>query len=327
MAWDGVIGQERAVALLERAAARPVHAYLLAGPHGSGVEFAAREFAARLVAPGDERIAALARRGRHPDVVEFEPSANTYAVDEARLAIVPELHRSPVEGERKVVVVHQADRMSPAVQNALLKSIEEPPARSVVLLVTSFPESLLDTVRSRCQRIDLDYVLDAPPSPAVRTIRDAFADAAVRVDGTGATALRLAGGLLETIKDALAAIEGEHVQELAELDEELERLQYPARTASAMRKRVLDRHKREDRRARTDLLLEGINALEKVYRDSLAGEHLDSAREGRSAHFDPARAARAVDACRDARQSFEFNPNEALLLEHLVLHLPAPARA
>ena len=72
--WERVVGQERAVGLLQRAAERPVHAYLLVGPRGSGLEDAARCFAAEVVSPeDDQRVQDLVVRGMHPDVVEFEP--------------------------------------------------------------------------------------------------------------------------------------------------------------------------------------------------------------------------------------------------------------
>jgi hypothetical protein len=92
-----------------------------------------------------------------------------------------------------------------------------------------------------------------------------------------------------------------------------------------MRKRVTDRQKREARRARTDALLEGITAIESVYRDALADgvPALNSDRDRLAVN--PAEAAAAFDACREARAAFEFNPNEGLLLERLLLHLPTVA--
>src|SRR5207248_3696671 len=78
-----VVGQDRAVELLRRASARPSHAYLLVGPRGSGVEDAAREFAALLISVGDDaRGLHLVQRGVHPDVVEFAPGGPSYRVKE-----------------------------------------------------------------------------------------------------------------------------------------------------------------------------------------------------------------------------------------------------
>ncbi|HEY3722090.1 MAG TPA: hypothetical protein VGN59_01890 [Acidimicrobiia bacterium] len=350
--WEQVIGQEHAVAMLQRAAERPVHAYLLVGPRGSGIEVAARCFAALLIgADGDERVL----RGRHPDVVEFRPVATMYSVErDVREAILPAVHASPIETERKVVMLLEADRLNPESSNTLLKSIEEPPPRTIIILVAESAAELLDTIRSRTQQIDFGALgtdvllaeLERQGVPEARArlaaalaggrldravalsgpmagLRDAFADVPARIDGSGANVLALAEGLSEVIKDTLTALEAGQENELEELDAEIEHQQYAARTASAMRKRVTDRQKREARRARVDALLEGITAIESVYRDALAAGVPALNADRASVSVSPAAATRALDACREARAAFEFNPNETLLLERLLLHLPA----
>src|ERR1700751_2598860 len=96
--WARIPGQERAVAQLQRAASRPVHAYLLVGPRGSGVEEAARCFAAALFTPADdERSWDLGLRGVPPDVVEIDPPATQIRIEDAQ-AVVDEVWRSPIEG-------------------------------------------------------------------------------------------------------------------------------------------------------------------------------------------------------------------------------------
>jgi len=266
-------------------------------------------------------------------VVEFEPTTNTYTLanevreprskdsyrrDRTLPRVIPEIHKAPIEGERKVVVLHAADRMDDAVANALLKSIEEPPPRTVVVLVTDRPDAMLATVRSRCQRVDLDYASAAHPEAAAR-VRAAFASAAARVDGTGANALVLADELKSVIDEAAATQEAAAAQELEELAAQIERAGYSARAAQGLRKRVVERQAQEKRRARLDALAEGLAGLEHAYLRSLTDEC--------DWRVDPHGAGLAVDACRDARESFEFNPNEALLLERLVLHLPVPGTA
>ncbi|MGZ4801214.1 MAG: DNA polymerase III subunit [Acidimicrobiia bacterium] len=352
--WDEVIGQDRAVAMLQRAAERPVHAYLLVGPRGSGIETAARCFAALLIgADGDERVL----RGRHPDVVEFRPVATMYSVErDVRQAILPAVHASPVETERKCVVLLEADRLNPESSNTLLKSIEEPPPRTIIILVAESAAELLDTIRSRCQQVDFGALgtdvllaeLERRGIPEARArlaaalaggrldravaltgplagLRDAFVDVPSRVDGTGATALALAEGLGEIVKDTLAELETEQAAELEDLEAEIERRQYAPRTATAMRKRVTDRQRREGRRARTDAVLEGITAIESVYRDALAEGVAPLNQDRERLYVNPVAASAALDACREARDAFEFNPSEGLLLERLVLHLPAVA--
>jgi GrpB-like predicted nucleotidyltransferase (UPF0157 family) len=132
----------------------------------------------------------------------------------------------------------------------------------------------------------------------------------------------------EALQEALAGLEAAQSEEAELLAEELEAAGYPDRTRRAQLRRVEERHKRAHRRARTDALLEGVTALETVYRDALAGpgtERLNLDHEVLA--ISPRAAAAALDACRAARQAIaEFNPNETLLVERLFLHLPPAAR-
>jgi DNA polymerase-3 subunit delta' len=359
--WDRLAGQERAVAQLRRAAERPVHAYLLVGARGSGVEDAARCFAAALVAPEDDaRAVDLALRGMHPDIVEFEPEGANYRVKEdVRERIIPEASRSPIEGARKVVVIFEAERLVFARRaesaNALLKTIEEPPARTVMLLVTATPDELPDTVRSRCQRVDLVPLAEATLREALEregvsseraalasnlsggqlgraralagsdgAIRDAFVDAAAFLDGRAGSAVQGAESIAEALKLAVADLERRQAEEAETLTAELEAAGYIDRSRTALVNRLADRHKREHRAARRRALAEGIAALESLYRDALAGagaprRNLDRAPLG----VDPSAAAAALAACAAAREALERNPNEALLIERLLVSLPA----
>lgn len=356
--WERVIGQDRAVALLQRAATRPLHAYLLVGPRGSGVDDAARCFAAAVVAPeGDERAARLALRSMHPDIVEIEPEKTVISVDQAH-ELTREAARSPVESDRKVLIVLEAHRLSDESANAILKTLEEPPPHAHFILVTDAPDELPDTVLSRCQRIDLDP-LSADAIAAALThegvgeeaatlaarlaggqlgrardlagrlapMRATFVAAPAQLDGNAATALRLADELAAAVQDALAARKDEHQREAEELDREIEARGYPERAAARLRRKLAERHARHERFERRQLLDEGFTALESVYRDALVtpGAVLNVDRTPISVA--PSAAARAVDLCREACDAMERNPNEGLLLEWLLLHLPPPGHA
>lgn len=346
-------GQARAAALLEQAAARPVHSYLLTGPRGSGVEQAARELAAALVAPDDERAHDLVTRGVHPDVVEFDPPETQIRVEAVR-AIIDEAHKSPIEGERKVVLLLDADRLNDAAANKLLKTIEEPPTRTHVILVTDTPDALLDTVRSRCARIDLDPLSEdtirgaleadgtaaAPAALAARLgggqldrarelagrlgpVRAAFVTAAANLNGTGRAVADGTEAIQSAQKDALTDLEEQQGEEAVALERALADAGYPDRVARARRRQLEDRHKRQHRRARIDGLLEGITALESLYRDALAGTGAPPRNIDRDPlPLDAKACVAALDACRAARAAFEFNPNEGLLVEHLLFELP-----
>jgi DNA polymerase-3 subunit delta' len=355
--WARVVGQDRAVAQLRRAAERPVHAYLLVGPRGSGIEEAARCFAASVVAPdGNERAWDLVTRGVHPDVVEVDPPATQIRVEDAQ-TIVDEVSRSPIEGERKVILLFDAERLrlNEAAANKLLKTLEEPPPRAMIVLVTSGADQLLPTIRSRCQRVDFAFLNADAIATALRAggvapdraellarlsggrldraraldgrigpVRDAFVAVAGAVDGTGGAVARQAELVQAALQEALTELEAAQAAEAEQLAEELEAAGYPERTRRAQLRRLEERHKRAHRRARTDALLEGITALETVYRDAMAGpgtEPLNLDRE--PVVLSPRAAAAALDACRDARQAIaEFNPNETLLVERLFLRLP-----
>jgi|1186.fasta_scaffold02650_1 DNA polymerase-3 subunit delta' len=355
--WAQVVGQDRAVAQLQRAAERPVHAYLLVGPRGSGIEEAARCFAAAVVAPdGDDRSWDLVLRGVHPDVVEVDPPATQIRVEDAQ-TIVDEVSRSPIEGERKVILLFDAERLrlNEAAANKLLKTLEEPPPRAMIVLVTSGADQLLPTIRSRCQRVDFAFLSADNVATALRAdgvaperaqllarlaggrldraraldgrlgpVRDAFVATASAIDGSGGAVARQTAMVLDALQEALTELESSQIAEAEQLAAELEAAGYPERTRRAQLRRLEERHKRAHRRARTDALLEGITALETVYRDAMAGPGAERLNLDREVLALSARsAAGALDACREARQAIaEFNPNETLLLERLLLHLP-----
>jgi DNA polymerase-3 subunit delta' len=363
-AWDCVVGQDAAVALLRAASTRPVHAYLLVGPRGSGVEEAARCFAASLVTAGesDERGWELVLRGEHPDVVEIDPATTQIVKDDAD-RFVREAHASPIEGDRKVVMLLGADRLNDVAANRLLKTIEEPPARTHLVLVSDNAERLLPTIRSRCQRVDFAYLAEADVREAVlRTgdatapssradlvarlaggrvdrardlagrlgqVRDAFLAAAESLDGTGGAVERAAQLITDAVASSLADLEVRQDADAATLDAELTAAGYPPRVAQARRRLLAERQKREHRRARADAWIEGITAIETLYRDVLAGAGAPTLNLDRSPPAVlPSAAVDALDACRRARAGLvEYSANETLMLERLLLHLPAAALA
>jgi DNA polymerase III subunit delta' len=352
--WDRVVGQDRAVALLQRAAARASHAYLLVGPRGSGTDEAARCFAAAVIAPDDDRTWDLALRGRHPDVIEIDPADNQIRVEHAQ-EIIDEAYSSPIEGDRKAIIVFEAERLNETAANKLLKTLEEPPSTALIVLVTAGADQLLPTIRSRCQRIDFAHLapatiervlVDGGVEPqrahlvarlaggrldrargldgALAAVRDAFVTTAVELDGSGGSVASRVDAVQAAMQGAINDLEAEQAAEAASIVSDLEGAGYPDRVARAQLRRLADQHRRAHRHARTELLLEGITALESVYRDALAGDgpllNLDRAQ----LTIDPLRSADALDACRAARQVLlEHNPNETLLLERLFLHLPA----
>jgi DNA polymerase-3 subunit delta' len=178
--WAQVIGQPAVVAELQAAVSDPAamtHAWLFTGPPGSGRSVAARAFAAALQCPngGDgtchECRTVLA--GTHADVFVIVPEGLSIGAQEAR-SLIRVAGRAPSGGRWQVILVEDADRMTESAANAILKMIEEPPARTVFMLCAPslHPDDVPVTIRSRCRVIGLR----TPPV-------DAIADVLVRRDG------------------------------------------------------------------------------------------------------------------------------------------------
>jgi len=336
-----VVGQDRAVAELRAAASKPVHAYLLVGPPGTGKRAAARSFAAALLCPaGGDGTCETCRRvlaGLHPDLIVKERQGARITVDDAR-EITRVSSRSPVEAHRKVVVLadfHLAADVAPA----LLKTIEEPPPTTIFVILAELVPAELVTIASRCVtvefgplapervagvleaegvepsvaaeaaagsggRLDRARLLASDPGFAAR--RAAWAAVPDRLDGTGTAAAALVDELQAALDAAVEPLRARHAAEREALDER-------ARVSGERglgRKELDDRHKREERRLRTDELRSGLGTLAGVYRDQLAGP------SGR----DVAGVA-ALAAIRDINEALIRNPNEVLQLQALLLKI------
>jgi DNA polymerase-3 subunit delta' len=186
--WAGLIGQEPTVATLQVAAAAAArvaageriaagamsHAWLFTGPAGSGRSVAARALAAALQCVGEGPpgcgVCSACRTvlaGTHPDVRLVVPEGLSISVADIR-GVVATASRLPALGRWQVVVIEDADRMTEGASNALLKVIEEPPARTVFLLCapSTHPDDVSVTVRSRCRLVSLR----TPPADAVAAV-------------------------------------------------------------------------------------------------------------------------------------------------------------
>ncbi|MGX8728207.1 MAG: DNA polymerase III subunit delta' [Lachnospiraceae bacterium] len=169
--FRGVVGHADAVAALKNAlsAGRISHAYLFAGEDGSGKHFLAKTFAAALLCKeGGEQpcMRCLSCRrvlaGTQPDLVELvREKPEIITVREIREQVVGTVGMRPYDSKYKVYIIDDAEKMNPQAQNALLKTIEEPPAYVVILMLANSPEALLPTILSRCARIDVRSVPDA----------------------------------------------------------------------------------------------------------------------------------------------------------------------
>jgi len=347
--YAGVHGQQRVVETLRRSAAEPVHAYLFSGPPGTGKRQAALGFAASLLCPhggdGTCRSCRQALAGSHVDLLVVE-RAGAYIRKPEATEIIKMAARSPTEGRRKVLVLvdfHLVQDVAPM----LLKTIEEPPASAVFIILAAQVPTELVTIASRCVRMEFLPLAEATvraaleaegvsPQAAIEAARSAggrldrarllavdpeagarrlaWEQVPARLDGTGATVATMVIELLGLVQRAGAdALGAQQAAELAALEERA-RLT-GERLGGGARKEMDDRHKREQRRLRTDELRCGLATLAGAYRDRAISATSSS---GVSAALD---AAAAVHA---AGEALIRNPNETLLLQALLLRLQPP---
>lgn len=351
-----VPAQPAAIAALRAAARRPVHAYLLVGPPGTGKRAAAVSFAAAVLEADDADPDGVRRRvlaGVHPDVMILEPEGAAITIGTAR-EVGRLAARSPVEGERKVLILpdfHLVREAGPA----LLKTIEEPPASAIFVVLAEHVPTELVTIASRCVRIDfaplsteeVENVLVASgvdparasevaaasggrvdrarllaADPEAGRRRQVWLGVPEHLDGTGATAAGLADELVALLEEAVVAIRVRQGKEVAALEARNSRaVEVDGKVGRAGRaglkvglRETEERHRRELRRLRTEELRAGLAALAGHYRDRLAA----------GAPGDGAAASRALGHIQAVAEDLEFNPGESLALQALLVRLGAP---
>ncbi|HEX5608708.1 MAG TPA: hypothetical protein VFX45_01290 [Solirubrobacterales bacterium] len=346
------------VALSAALESGPSHAYLFRGPRGSGKRAAARAFAAEILAAGaadpeDTRRRALLDPSPHPDLVWLAPRGAQHLVEEVRERVIRAAAYRPFEGSSRVFVVEAAEAMRDESQNALLKTLEEPPSFVHLVLLSSEPEALLETIASRCHPVDF-----APLPAAVLEAELAAADAAPEEI---AAAARLAAGDLERARLLLAergrvlraeaerclaaALAGEvsaapwrkllEGAEAAGSDAEAATRAILEEEAEVGMKRtardIADESKRAGRRQRTEILDLGLELCAAWLRDLAAVgsgaeevafncDRLEILRQQASG-LDPAAPRRGAELVQETRRSLDLNVSEELALEALFFRL------
>lgn len=346
------------VALTAALAGGPSHAYLFRGPRGSGKRAAARAFAAELLAaaaedPEDARRRALLDPSPHPDLVWLAPTGAQHMVEEVRERVIRAAAYRPFEGGKRVFVVEAAEAMRDEGQNALLKTLEEPPEFVHLILLSSEGEGLLETVASRCQTVEFG------PLPAEVLERELAAEGASPDEA--AAAARLAAGDLERAQLLLsgagrelradverciiAALEGkcagapwkgllDRAKAAGEDAEAVAREALEEESKAGIKrsaKDITDGAKRAGRRRRTEILALAFELCATWLRDLAAvasgaeevafnRDRLDVLR-AQAQGLDPAAARRGAELVQETRRGLELNVSEELALEALFFRL------
>ena len=298
---ERVPGQEGAIGFLVQAAERPHHAYVFAGPEGSGKTLAARAFAAALLCPeggcGECRSCRLALGDRHPNEVLVEPEGQSIPVQTVRDDVWHPAYMTAPEPGRKVFVIREADRLTPEAADTLLKVLEEPPADTVLILMSARAHELPETVLSRCHTVTFaalseGFVVESLVAEGADETRarlaarltggnlgrarrlatdpDGLAFREVAREALGAAASGPVGALAAA--DLVLAAAADHKKAIkAELDEELAPfLDDRGRPEDAYRgaiRRIEQRFQRRERRAERDFIDRVLLAASSMLRD------------------------------------------------------------
>lgn len=172
--FKNIVGQEHLKEHLQNAIRlnKVSHAYIISGERNAGKEFVAKTFAMALQCEervGEEEIEPCqechsckqAISGNHPDIIFItHEKPNTIGVDDIRLQINNDVAIKPYSGPKKIYIINEGEKMTVQAQNALLKTLEEPPEYAVILILTSNVSTLLPTIQSRCVLLHMRPVKD-----------------------------------------------------------------------------------------------------------------------------------------------------------------------
>jgi len=330
--FSDVQAQDRAIGIIRAAlrSGRVPHAWLFSGPDGVGKGMVARGLAAALVCEreGDDGCGSCLPCRKvadrvHPDVVEVTPEGpgRLVKIDQVR-AVSRTFRFAPYEGRHRVVLFPEADRLNEEASNALLKSLEEPPERTILVLVTARPQSLLDTIRSRCHAVRFSPL---PRELCARILCEQGVDpdeapvAAALAEGSAGRALELfRSGVLDVRRATVEAVGGLSAQRPGELFDLAADWTTGASAAEA----------REALRQRLDVLSSWYRDLLVVSSGGRADDliHSDVAEQALGAGVAQAEALRCLDRIQEARGALELNAGARLTCERLLLGLATGGR-
>jgi DNA polymerase III delta' subunit len=333
--FSGVIGHDRVVDLLRREVPSPAQAYLFTGPDSVGKGTLAVRFAAALLCSENGqhevecRSCRLVRMGAHPDVTVVEPEgASSLGVDQAR-TVVTRASLRPVESDKSVFLFPEAGSMTEQAANALLKTLEEPTASVLFLLVAESEDDFPATVASRCRTIHIGRV----PLPTMvgaleeRGMERSMAESVAVVSG-GRPGLALA--LMDQpevaqFRDLWLSIPGQvtpHPGDGQRLASAVLAEISPLVDQSVTGEMSKDREQRARRRAEQSLLVNGLEILASWYTDSASLQMGGSVRNsdlplGEFTDVTPRKAVASAEKILDAVVDIQANLRRELVLANL----------
>ena len=343
MPFREIAGHRGVIARVSRAVARVSlpPSVLLTGPDGVGKRLVALAIAealncadprrdqAGLDVDGCGRCGPCGRiaRGTYPDLVVLQPGGSSASgaitVDQVR-SVVEQTGYRPFEGRRRVFVIDDADLLLPQAQNALLKTLEEPPPSAQFILVTARPDLLLDTVRSRCPRLrfgllaatDIADLLASRHGIEPRLAQSAAASAG----GSLGRALRAASGELAAARDAAAGLL-ESVSAARDARARLGGARAFAAGQGSRRAPAADRHELRRRLQALAALLRDVEVVAARSGAPLANADLDARLRRLAAHYGGDRGLRAFAAVGEAVDALDGNVSPKVVADWVACRL------
>ena len=278
----------------------------------------------------------LALRGDHPDLIKIEPTGNQYR-DEDVQRLINEASRSPIEGSKKIIVANRFHTANPTAVGRLLKTLEEPPESTIIILISeNIPESQI-TIASRCQNVqfqpisveamrqwltdqglntekielissasrgDLSRANDLMNDTQVAFRYELWRSVPEKLGSEGYKVAIAVEEIQNAIDEAQETITNRHTQETDELIDHEKQMG----TRGSGRKEMEAKQKREIRRFRTDELYFGLSIMTNIYKEELMGTPNVS-------------SIQSIENIRKTMAALGRNPNEKLLLQSLFISL------
>lgn len=294
-------------------AGRLPHAHLFTGPSGCGKSDLARELAAAVL--GCEPSSVLA----HPDAhfVQPESKSRRIVIDQIR-GLDLAIQRKPLVSSSKVAILHDAERLQPAAANAFLKTLEEPPPGTVIILTSSLPEALLETIISRCVETSLAGGSGNLTPDAARVV-EALGECLLREGGPAvADAFRLAAKIKEILGEVRGRISDEY---LALLKQEAARYKNAAGAGDWLEERenqikaLTESAALRERERLIGAILAALGGTLRLQAGGEAPAGAENICRRLAETCPPERLLRKIDAFEAMQRRLAMNVNEALALE------------